>query len=176
MKRVLGIGVVGSIVAVVAAVFASGALTVDVGTSGTAASADSERNEERVRPTMVAVAIGQVEEEPHVADGHEHEYSTVDLRASIRNGKAGGALRFFCEEAGYYNGAVRTLEAVDGVIHVTGGGVLFRPDGTRIGVQYVAEFDSNANTATVSVTGHDYEYTMTGELDGLITVWTPPND
>ena len=83
---------------------------------------------------LVAVAIGQLDE----GDGH---HSTVDLLASIRDGEAGGSFRFFCAEAGYYNGGVRTLSVSNGVI---------------------------------SVTGRDYEYTMIGVIDGLVTVKEPP--
>lgn len=165
------IGVAASAAAAVAVVFASGVLIIDVGTSGEQATAAEpnqvgvERNV-RVAPSLVAVAIGQLDE----GDG---DHSTVDLLASIRDGEAGGSFRFFCEEAGYYNGGVRTLSVSDGVINVTGAGGLYRPDGTRIGVQYDAQFSIETGEARIHVTGRDYEYTMTGVVDGLVTVKEP---
>ena len=141
---------------------------IGVAASAAAVEPSEERvhGDARVTPSLVAVAIGQLDE----GDGHR---STDDLLASIRDGEAGGSFRFFCEEAGYYNGGVRTLSVSNGVISVTGAGGLFRPDGTRIGVQYDAQFSIETGEARIHVTGRDYEYTMTGVVDGLVTVKEP---
>lgn len=142
--------------------------TIDIGTSGQSAAAEAEEHDrERVQPTLVAVAIGQLDE----ADSDMS--TTVSLQASIREGQAGGNLRFFCDDVGYYNGSVQTLSVEDGIITVTGAGGLFRPDGTRINVHYSVEFSTETNMATISVEGRDYEYTITGELDGLVVVKEP---
>ena len=172
MKRLMKIGVLGGVLAVAVALFASGIVTIDIGTSGEpAAAAPEERDGEHARPSLVAVAIGQL-----VEDAESDMTTTVSLQAAIRDGEAGGNLRFFCEEVGYYNGGVRTLSVENGIITVTGAGGLFRPDGTRIGVYYRAEFSIETGMATISVEGRDFEYTMTGVLDGLVTVKEPPTD
>ena len=67
MRHWWRIGVAASVAAAVAVVFASGVLTVDLGTSGEQAAAaepDQERVERdvRVAPSLVAVAIGQLDE------------------------------------------------------------------------------------------------------------------
>jgi hypothetical protein len=116
----------------------------------------------------VAIAIGQLQED----DGEE---ATVDLRASTRDGKAGGNFRFFSEEYGYYNGGVRMLSVRDGVIRVAGGGGLFPPEGGRIQVRYEATFSTVDNHAEITVTGPDgYQYTMSGTVAGLVTVQAAP--
>jgi hypothetical protein len=117
-------------------------------------------------PSMAAIAIGQLNE----ASG---ESATVDLHATIRAGKAGGALRFFSSGDGYYNGGVKTLTCQDGVISVTGGGGFVKSDGTRIHVTFVARFDRQSHEATITVTGKNFEYTLNGHLDGLIWCGDP---
>ncbi len=71
---------------------------------------------------------------------------------------------------------MQTLSVEDGIITVTGAGGLFRPDGTRIGVHYRAEFSIETGRTTISVEGRDFEYTMTGDLDGLVVAKEPPTD
>ncbi|MDO8616918.1 MAG: hypothetical protein Q7T33_14500 [Dehalococcoidia bacterium] len=116
----------------------------------------------------VAIAIGQLQED----DGEE---ATIDLRASTRDGKAGGNFRFFSEEHGYYNGGVRVLSVRDGVIRVAGGGGLFPPEGGRIQVRYEATFSTVDNHAEITVTGPGgYQYTMSGTVAGLVTVQAAP--
>ncbi len=70
-------------------------------------------------------------------------------------------------------------QAVDSLVHRTRerlrlAGGLFRPDGTRIGVRYDEQFSIETGEARIHVTGRDYEYTMTGDIDGLVTVKEPP--
>ncbi len=96
MKRLLKIGVLGGVLAVALAVFASGIVTFSVGTSAEPAAAEVVRDGERSRPSLVAVAIGQL-----VEDDASDMTATVSLQAAIRDGEAGGNLRFFCEEVGY---------------------------------------------------------------------------
>jgi hypothetical protein len=151
-------------VAIAAAVFASGAVSIQLGGAG-AFAADGEAAT-KVRPSQIAIAIGEIEE----ADG---EYATVDLRAAIRDGDPGGALRFYSDEYGYYNGGVRTLTVEGGVIHVTGGGGLFPPDGGRVQVRYEAEFALDGSSASIHVQGRDIDYTMSGDLEGYVTVQEP---
>lgn len=173
MNRLWKIGALTAAIAVAAAALASGLVSIRVGSPGEGAlaapsEADASANTARpfAPPSLVAVAIGQLEEE----DG---EYSTVDLRASIRDDKAVGALRFYSEEYGYYNGGVRTLVVEDGLIKVTGGGGLFQPDGTRAAVRYEAEFALDGSHASIHVTGRDLDYTMEGSLDGFVHLWEP---
>ena len=155
---------------VIAALLATGIVSISVGGQGAGAqegdAAASALDAPRVLPSLVGVAIGQLEE----ADGEE---ATVDLRATIRDGKPGGALRFYSEEYGYYNGGVRSFTVEDGVIHVSGAGGLTQPDGTRVAVRYDATFASDG-TSSIHVRGRDLDYTMEGTLDGLVHVWEPP--
>lgn len=161
-----------------AAIIAAAALGVLVGAAafGDTLSAGAQQvgtgapNSERpVRepPDLVAIAIGQLLEE----DG---ESVTVDLRAVAREGSVGGALRFYSEEHGYYNGGVRTLTVEDGVITVTGTGGLFPPEGGRMQVAYEAVFSSSDGHSVIHVRSRDgYEYTMEGTLEGLILSGAP---
>lgn len=155
---------------VIAALLATGIVSISVGGAGAGAQ-EQEDGASRVRPfvppSLVAVAIGQLEED----DGM---YSTVDLRASIRDGDAVGALRFYCEEYGYYNGGVQSLAVEDGVIKVSGAGGLFPPEGGRVQVHYDAAFALDGSSVTIHVQGRDVDYTMEGELEGLVHVWEPP--
>jgi hypothetical protein len=168
MKRWWKLGALMGGAAVVAAVLASGLVTVQVGGSGALAADEGDAaGRPVVRPSQVAVAIGQLEE------GYG-ESATVDLRAAIRDGQAGGALRFYSEEYGYYNGAVRTLVVEDGVIKVTGGGGLFPPEGGRLQVRYEAEFSLDGSSASIHVHGIGIDYTMSGAFDGFVTIWEPP--
>jgi len=110
-----------------------------------------------------AIAIGTLEEEG------EEGLNIVDLHAVELGPRDHGNFRFFSEEYGYYNGGVRNLTCEDGVITAKGGGGLTQPDGTHLGVVYVATFDTNDDTATVKVTGKDgFEYTLDGTVDGLL--------
>jgi hypothetical protein len=116
----------------------------------------------------VAITIGQVVEE-------EGETATVDLHASVRNGRAMGNLRFYSEEYGYYNGGVRTLRFEDGVITAAGGGGLFLPDGTRVQVRYTATVSVDDEHVELAVKGKDgLDYTIEGSLeDGFIWAGDP---
>ena len=131
------------------------------------ASAQGEGDSAKSHPTTVAIAIGQVIE----ADG---EGCIIDLLAFTREGRTGGALRFFDEHAGYYNGAVRTLTVEGSTIYVSGGGGLLRPDGHRVRVEYTATIDTESGATTIEVVGTDYAYTMSGVLDGFATIHSRP--
>jgi hypothetical protein len=115
---------------------------------------------------MVAIAIGQLH-------GDSGEAATVDLHAAIKGGTADGALRFFSSGDGYYGGGVKTLTCQDGVITVTGGGGFVKPDGTRIHVTFEARFDRQSHEAKITVNGKNFEYTLSGHLDGLIWCGDP---
>ena len=161
MKRFISIGAAAIIVGLSA--FAAIAA---FGDSASAAPSQARR----APPSLVAVAIGQLTED----DG---ETGVIDLRAAIRDGKAGGNFRFFSEEYGYYNGGVRTLSVENGVITVTGGGGLFPPDGKRVQVRYTATFAIADGATEITVTGKDgATYTMEGTLDGLIRAGAPLKD
>jgi len=164
MKRWWKTGVIAGAGVVVAALFAMGVVSVRFGSGDSALAAPGGAP---AAPALVAVAIGQLVEP-------SGESFTVDLHAAIRDGTPGGALRFFGDEVGYYNGGVRTLSVDGGVIHGTGGGGLFRPDGTRVPVRYSAEFSTDGSHAKITVQGRDYQYTMEGTLDGFVHVYTPP--
>ncbi|MEX2159403.1 MAG: hypothetical protein WEB04_08375 [Dehalococcoidia bacterium] len=155
---------------VVAALLATGIVSISVGgTSAGAQESDSSTSAvpPRVLPSLIAAAIGQLTED----DG---ETATVDLRGTIRDGKPGGALRFYSEEYGYYNGGVRTLTVDDaGLIHASGNGGLVQPDGTRVAVHHDATFAPDG-TSSIHVRGRDLDYTLEGTLDGLVQVWEPP--
>ena len=139
--------------------FASGSSSAQEGGNG--GPTDSE--------SLLAIAIGQLEEE-------EGEYATVDLRAHDR-GRVGGNLRFFSKEYGYYNGGVKTLTCDDGVIAVSGGGGLILPDGTKKAVQYTAMFDTATGESSITVKGaHGLQYTMAGEMDGLVWCGDPQDE
>lgn len=129
---------------------------------------DAQRSDraQRPQPEVVAIAIGTLLED----DGGQ---SWLSLRAGSAGDRVGGNFRFFCDEAGYYNGAVRSLTVEGGAIHAEGGGGLWRPDGTRIGVRFTLDISPDGATE-VSVVGRDYEYTMTGTLDGFIFGGSPP--
>ena len=116
---------------------------------------------------VLAIAIGQLYE-----DGEDEE-ATVDLRAHTIDGETAGSFRFFSEEYGYYNGGVRTLAVSDGVITATGAGGLFPPEGGRTPVRYTAVFDSNTGHAEITVKARDFEYTMAGDVNGLIWAGHP---
>jgi len=162
------LGITGAAI-VIAALLATGIVGISFGGTDAGAQESNDADVQHnalVPPSQVAVAIGQLEEE----DG---EYATVDLRAAVRDGDVGGALRFFSEEYGYYNGGVRTLEvADDGTIHVTGAGGLFH-DGARTQVRYDATFAPDGATS-IHVQGRGVNYTMAGHLDGLVSVWNAP--
>jgi hypothetical protein len=160
-----GFAAAAVLIAVAAILAFSGTSSAQEDTPGTSESA-------RVAPhdpnALLAIAIGVLNE-----DG-EDEYATVDLRATKRFGKPGGAFRFYSEEHGYYNGGVRGFNCDDGVITAHGGGGLVQPDGTRIGVVYEAVFDTADGSATVTVKGKDgFEYTMEGVVDGLVWCGNP---
>jgi hypothetical protein len=172
MKRLWNIGAFAGAVAVVATALASGVVSVQFGGSGAFAAPGGEAAAltpavPAVRPTLVGAAIGQLNE----AGG---DSATVDLRAAIRDGTAGGALRFFSDEYGYYNGGVRTFVVEAGTIKVTGGGGLFQPDGTRVQVRYDAQFALDGSHAIIHVAGRNIDYTLEGTLDGFVHVWEPP--
>lgn len=164
------IGITGAAV-VIAALLATGIVSISVGGHGAAAQEGEAGaitlDPPRVLPTLVGVAIGQLEE----ADG---ESATVDLRATIRDGTAGGAFRFYSDEYGYYNGGVRSFTVEDGVIHVSGAGGLTQPDGTRVVVRYDATFAPDG-TSSIHVQNRTLDYTMEGTLDGLVHVWEAPS-
>ena len=167
MKRLWKVGVGAGAVALVATALASGIISVRVGGgSGALAAPASTTPAAKVRPSLVVAAIGQL----HESDGGS---ATVDLRASIRKGQAGGALRFVAGGLGYYNGGVATFVVENGTIKVTGTGGLFRPDGTRVQVRYEAQFAVDGSSATIVVTGRNVSYTLSGTLDGYAHVWQP---
>ena len=89
-------------------------------------------------------------------DGSE---SLISLRAGSAGDRAGGNLRFYTREAGFYNGAVRSLTVEGGAIHAEGSGGLWRPDGTRIGVRFTLDVAPDGRT-TLSMVGRDYEWEL----------------
>jgi hypothetical protein len=115
-----------------------------------------------VPASLVAIAIGQVVEEGG-------ETATIDLHASIRDGRAGGNFRFYSEEYGYYNGGVKTLKVEDGVITATGGGGLFPPEGGRVQVRYTAVISMEDNHVVVTVKGKNLQYSIEGTLEDGFT-------
>jgi hypothetical protein len=172
MKKFLGIGagvLVVGLTMIFAVVAFSGSSSAQTATPGAdVAGAGTQDASVAGKPT-VAIAIGQLNE----ADGGT---ATVDLRAGIRGGKTGGALRFFSDEHGYYNGGVKTLTIEDGKFTVTGGGGLFLPDGTRKQVRYSAVFSMDSGQAEITVKAKDgFQYTMSGVVDGLVTVRQAPS-
>lgn len=165
MRKFLSIGsalAVAGVAAVVALAAFSG------GSSAAPGDGASQARPPLPAASLVAITIGQVVEE-------EGETATVDLHASIRNGKAMGNLRFYSEEYGYYNGGVRTLKFEDGVITATGGGGLFLPDGTRVQVRYTATISVDDEHVEIAVKGKDgLEYTIEDSLeDGFIWAGDP---
>jgi hypothetical protein len=109
-----------------------------------------------------AIAIGVVEEEG------EDGLNLVDLHGVEFGRRDGGNLRFFSEEYGYYNGAVRELSCLEGVITAKGSGGLTLPDGSHKFVVFEATFDTSSNAAEVTVKAKDeYTYTIEGTLEGL---------
>ena len=168
MRRFLSIGgalAVAAITAVVALAAFSG------GSSAAPGDGDSRARPPLPAASLVAITIGQVVEE-------EGDTATVDLHASIRNGKAMGNLRFYSEEYGYYNGGVRTLKFEDGAITATGGGGLFLPDGTRVQVRYAATISVEDEHVEIAVKGKDgLAYTIEGSLeDGFIWAGDPQKE
>ena len=117
----------------------------------------------RPNPALVkntAIAIGTVDngEGVNIVDLHAVDLGPIDV----------GNFRFFSEEYGYYNGGVRNLTCVDGVITAKGAGGFTQPAGTHKAVLYTATFDMNQHTAAVTVTGKDgFSYTLQGAMDGL---------
>lgn len=158
------LGTLGAILTVGAAAF--GVLSIAGGASAADPADDSSDPAASTQPRMLAVAIGQLSE-----DGGET--ATVDLRAGDKDGKERGNLRFFSEDDGYYNGGVRDVSCEGGVITARGGGGLVQPDGTRVRVAYEATFDKATGEATIHVRGRDIDYTMQGEVDGLIWCGDP---
>ncbi len=173
MKRIISIGAAAIIVGLsaFAAIAAFGdSSSASTGVSQPQGASAGPSQAKRAQPSLVAVAIGKLTED----DGGT---ATVDLHAAIRDGKAGGNFRFFSEEYGYYNGGVRTLSVENGVISVTGGGGLFRPDGKRVQVRYSATFAIADGATEITVTGkYGASYTMMGTLDGLIRAGAPMKD
>ncbi|MBI4492363.1 MAG: hypothetical protein HY690_06175 [Chloroflexi bacterium] len=156
MRRTLGILIgLGAIVALFAV--------------GTASAQEAKQPRAQASlPTLVAVAIGQLKE----ADGGS---STIDLRAGLRDGQSRGNLRFYDPAVGYYNGAVRSLSLENDTIKASGAGGLFRPDGTRIGVRYLAEISTDGQHVSITVQGRNgYQYALSGRLDpGLVRAGSP---
>lgn len=138
----------------------------------TAASVRAEPSTERPvgedGKAFAVIAIGQLVED-------EGDPVTLDLRAAQRGDRAGGNLRFYCPDMGYYNGGVRTLEIDGDLIKVTGAGPLHQEDGTKIRVRYQAEINAADKTANIVVEGRDgFSYSMEGALDpGLVRIFTP---
>lgn len=159
---IAGAVAIGAVTAVVALAAFSGGSSAAPG-DGTAAGI----GEPLVPASLVAIAIGQVVEEGG-------ETATIDLHASIRDGRAGGNFRFYSEEYGYYNGGVRTLKVENGAITATGGGGLFPPEGGRVQVRYTAVISTNDNHVVVTVKGKNLQYTIEGTLeDGFIFAGDP---
>ena len=158
MRKVLGI------------VFAAGAVIGLLGlrTAYAAGPGEAGKRGEREKPSSVAVAIGTLNE----AGG---DYAFIDFRGAQRNGGAGGNLRFYAPDEGYYNGGVRTLSVQDGVVKATGAGPLVKPDGGRVRVRYEAEFNQRTKQVTIKVEGKGgVKYTIQGRLDpGLIKTGSP---
>jgi hypothetical protein len=163
MRRIVSAGAALSI-ALITAVLAIAAFR-----GGSSAAPDDDSGlVRRPRASLVAITIGQLSE-----DGGEA--ATVDLHASVRDGRAGGSLRFYSEEYGYYNGGVRTVRFEDGVITAAGGGGLFLPDGTRVQVRYTATISVADETVGIEVKGKDgLQYTIAGEIeDGFVWAGDP---
>jgi len=120
----------------------------------------------RPQPEVVAIAMGTVNED----DGSS---SWLSMRAGSAGDRVGGNLRFYCREAGFYNGVVRPLTVEGGAIHAEGSGGLWRPDNTRIAVRFTLDVSPDGRT-TLSVVGRGYEYSMSGVLDGFIYAGSPP--
>lgn len=144
------------------AVIAALALMLTV--SGTASAAPGD--ERHVRQDTVAIAIGTIGE----PDGG---HTWLSLQAGIAAGISRGGFRYFCAEAGYYNGAVRQLTVTDGAVHAEGAGGLRRPDGTRMRVTFVLDIAADGSSATVKITGDNYEYEMSGPLHGFVFAGNP---
>ena len=150
---------------------AAGALAVMAVVAGlfafTASPSAAQEEEARARPDRVAVAIGQLNE----ADGGK---AWLSLQAGALADKAHGNFRYYYDEAGYYNGAVRILRVSDGAIHVEGGGGLHRPDGTKQRVRFTLDISADGERVELSIVGRKYSYEMTGSLDGFAYGGAPP--
>ena len=122
----------------------------------------------REHPDVVAVALGTLNES-------EGDQAVVDFRAGKTGDDAKGNLRFYSEEHGYYNGAVKRLSIENGVIKAAGGGGLVKPDGTRFPVRFEAEFHASSKRVSIKVQGREgYQYTLDGVLDpGFIKIGNP---
>lgn len=124
---------------------------------------------DKVRPTLVAVAIGSVKE----ADGGR---AIVEFRAAQRGEGAAGNLRFYSPETGYYNGGVKKLSVEGDIIKAAGAGPLTRTDGERVAVHYQAEFNQRTKQVTIHVQGREgLDYSIEGAFDpGFIKADAPP--
>ncbi|MDA0365856.1 MAG: hypothetical protein O3B31_08460 [Chloroflexi bacterium] len=158
VHRSLGRRATGAAIAVMAAL----ALMLTI--SGTASAAPGDA--QHVRPETVAIAIGTIGE----SDGG---HTWLSLQAGTAAGISRGGFRYFCAEAGYYNGAVRQLTVTDGAVHAEGAGGLRRPDGTRMRVTFVLDIAADGSSATVKITGDNYDYEMSGSLDGFVFAGNP---
>jgi hypothetical protein len=126
----------------------------------------------RAHVQQVAIAIGGVAE----SGG---DTATIDLRAAKGAERAGGTLRFWDEEHGYYNGVVRTLTIEGGVIHATGAGPLWTPEGERVPVRFDLTIDEASKQVTIVIEGREdagYGYTLAGTLEGFIFAGDPPRE
>ena len=105
-------------------------LTVMIGTGAPAHAAPEQAV--HARPHTIAIAMGAIQEP---SGGH----TWLSLQAGTGTDGTRGGFRYYCEEAGYYNGAVRPLTVTEGAIHAEGAGGLRRPDGTRMRVQFTLD-------------------------------------
>lgn len=163
---VLGVGVMA---------LALGALSIAGAGTASAEEPEARPRLERLRQLrshveQVAIAIGGVAES-------SGDTATIDLRAAKGAERAGGTLRFWDEEHGYYNGVVRTLSIEGGVIRASGAGPLWTGAGERVPVRFELTIVEATDHVTIVVEGREdagYRYTIEGTLDGLIFAGAPP--
>lgn len=132
----------------------------------TSATASAAPDPARSRAETIAVAIGALETP---SGGH----TWLSLQAGTAAGAARGGFRYYCPSAGYYNGVVRSLTVTDGAVHAEGAGRLIRPDGTRMRVQFTLDVTADGSAVAVHIAGDDYQYDMSGSLDGFVFAGAP---
>jgi hypothetical protein len=122
---------------------------------------------DRERPSAVAIAFGAVA-------GDEHAY--IDFHAATGSDRQAGNLRFWTEDDGYYNGAVRVLTINGQNVHAEGAGPLWKTDGTRVPVRFTLDLNGGSNRLRISVQGRDLEYTLEGRIEGFVFIGAPPQN
>ena len=126
-----------------------------------------QQAQDRERPTAVAVAFGAIE-----AD----EEAYIDFHAAMGSERQSGALRFWTEDDGFYNGAVRTVTINGQNVHAEGAGPLWKTDGTRVPVRFTIDLNGGSNHVKITVVGRNLEYTIEGTVEGFVFVGAPPQN